>query len=212
MTRPIIKPYLRGLAIGILFIAATVLLLGLAGFLDVEHEGGSQQWWISLAGVILVLVGWMIQGAAEEVVARGFLMPILGTRWNPLLGVMVSSLFFSVIHLFNPNLSAISLLNLFLFGLFAALYALYEGGLWGIFAIHSAWNWAQGNLFGFSVSGLSIDWSILYDLMEVGPDWITGGLFGPEGGAGVTLMLLIGIGAVALLGRRRTNNKAEAVS
>lgn len=206
MTRPILRPYLRGLVIGILFLGAAVLILGLSGFLDVEDGGQSQQWWITLAGTLVVLLGWVIQGAAEEILARGFLLPILGTRWNPLAGVIVSSLFFSVLHLANPNLSMISLVNLFLFGLFAALYALYEGGLWGVFAIHAAWNWAQGNLFGFSVSGLNLQTSILYDLMEVGPDWITGGLFGPEGGVSVTLLLLIGSGALVLLARRKRSS------
>ncbi len=203
MTRPVAKPYLRGLGVGMLIFGSAVLLLGLFGFLDVENTGQGQGWWIALGGTFLVLLGWVIQGAAEEILARGFLMPILGIRWGPAAGVIVSSLFFSILHLENPNLTAISLLNLFLFGLFTAMYALFEGQLWGVFAIHAIWNWAQGNLFGFSVSGIDIQSSILIDLMEAGPDWITGGLFGPEGGFVVTLTLLIAIFLLLLLSRRR---------
>ena len=207
MTRPVAKPYLRGLGIGLLLFASAVLLLGLFGFLEVENE--SQRMWLTLGGALLVLLGWVVQGAAEEILARGFLLPILGVRWGPAAGVIISSLFFSILHLQNPNLSLISLLNLFLFGLFTALYALNEGGLWGIFAIHAVWNWAQGNLFGFSVSGIDIQSSILFDLMEAGPDWATGGLFGPEGGVVVTLVLLIGISALMFLSRRKTHGELE---
>lgn len=201
MTRPVAKPYLRGLGIGLLLFGSAVLLLGLLGFLDIESSG--QDLWITLGGTLLVLLGWVVQGAAEEVLARGFLMPILSVRWGPAAGVIISSLFFSILHLANPNLSSISLINLFLFGLFTALYALFEGGIWGVFAIHAIWNWAQGNLFGFSVSGMDTQSSMLIDLMEVGPDWVTGGLFGPEGGIVVTLTLLIAIFLLLLISRRR---------
>lgn len=85
------------------------------------------------------------------------------------------------------------IVNLLLYSLFAAFYALREGSLWGVCAFHSAWNWAQGNFFGLAVSGNQADGGMLFDLMEVGPDWFTGGAFGPEGGLAVTLMLLVGI-------------------
>lgn len=204
MTRPLIKPYLRGLGIGVLLFASAVLLLGLLGFLEVENTHQGRELWLSMAGIFMVLFGWVIQGAAEEILARGFLMPILGVRWGPAAGVIISSLLFSALHLLNPNLNFISLFNLFLFGLFAALYALFEGGLWGVFAIHAVWNWAQGNIFGFSVSGLELQSSILLDLIEAGPDWATGGYFGPEGGVLVTFILLSGIITLALLSRRKT--------
>ena len=209
MTRPVAKPYLRGLGIGLLFFVSAVLLLGLFGFLEIENTSQNHSIWMTLGGTFLVLLGWIVQGAAEEILARGFLLPILGVRWGPAAGVIVSSLFFSVLHLANPNLSFISLVNLFLFGLFAALYALNEGGLWGVFALHAIWNWAQGNLFGFSVSGMNTPSSILFDLIEVGPDWATGGLFGPEGGVVVTLVLLIGIFVLVYLSRRNARNKLE---
>lgn len=210
MTRPVLQPYLRGLAVGLILLGVVVIVLGLAGFLEIENTDPNKPWWGTLAGVLLVLVGWLVQGAAEELLARGFLMPVLGIRWGPLAAVLISSLFFSVLHLGNPNLNALSLLNLFLFGLFAALYALNEGGLWGIFAIHAIWNWAQGNLVGFSVSGLSIRSSILLDLAEAGPDWITGGSFGPEGGVVVTFVLLAAMLVLMRRSRRQATTQPPA--
>jgi membrane protease YdiL (CAAX protease family) len=202
MVRPIFKPYLRGLGIGALLFVSAVLFLGLLGYLEIENSGRGGAIWTTLGGTVLVLFGWIIQGAAEEILARGFLMPILSIRWGPAVGIIFSSLLFSALHLLNPNLSIISILNLFLFGIFAAFYALWEGGLWGVFAIHATWNWAQGNIFGLSVSGINLQSSILLNLVETGPDWVTGGNFGPEGGVIVTLILVSGIGALVTLSRQ----------
>ncbi len=203
MERPILKRYVRGLLIGLFMFTAVILLLLLFDAVITETPLAGRFNLLTLAGALLIFGGWIIQGAAEELLARGFLLPILGARWGPLAGVIVSSLFFALLHLANPHISVLSLLNLALFGLFAALYTLYEGALWGIFAIHAVWNWAQGNLYGFSVSGLEIvNSTIVFDLVEEGPDWLTGGLFGPEGGLVVTFVLLISTVLVIVAGRR----------
>jgi hypothetical protein len=60
-----------------------------------------------------------------------------------------------------------------------------------VFGIHAVWNWAQGNLFGFEVSGQAAAGGTLFNFMEIGPDVITGGPFGPEGGLAVTIVLII---------------------
>ena len=204
MERPILKKYARGLLAGLFMFTMVVALLAVLDSAVSETSIKERYSVVTLTSTVLIFLGWMIQGAAEEVLARGFLLPVLGARWGTWAGVLVSALFFALLHLFNPHLSLISLLNLTLFGLFAALYALFEGGLWGIFAIHAVWNWAQGNLYGFSVSGIEIRNGILFDLMEDGPDWLTGGPFGPEGGLAVTFVLIIGSLLVWFAGRRRS--------
>jgi len=203
LERPFLRKYLRGLGIGLLMFIAAVIVLALLDLVVTETAAAGRLSLVSLGGILLIFMGWMVQGAAEEVLARGFLLPVIGTRWGSLAGVLVSSLFFALLHLLNPNVTLISLVNLALFGLFAALYALFEGGLWGVFAIHSIWNWAQGNLFGFEVSGIEIQSGMLFDLMEIGPDWLTGGLFGPEGGMVVTIVLIISSLLVLFAGKRR---------
>jgi hypothetical protein len=203
MERPFLKKYVRGLMAGLFMFTAVVALLAVLDSVVTETPLAERFSLVTLGGTLLIFLGWMIQAAAEELLARGFLLPLIGTRWGPLAGVLVSALFFALLHLSNPHLGFISLLNLALFGLFAALYALYEGGLWGIFAIHAIWNWAQGNLYGFSVSGIEIHDGLLFDLMENGPDWLTGGLFGPEGGLVVTFVLIISAALVWYAGHRR---------
>ena len=186
--------YLRGFALGILIFAGAVGILASVGFVTLDPNGDpSMQGIAALSGVLIVLLGWIVQGAAEEVLTRGWMLPILSVRYKPWVGILVSSIFFAILHSLIPNLSLIAMLNLALFGLFAAFYALREGSIWGICALHTSWNWVQGNIFGLQVSGGELGGGSLLNLQETGPDWFTGGNFGPEGGLAVTIMLLVGI-------------------
>jgi membrane protease YdiL (CAAX protease family) len=193
-----LQQYLRGLLIGMLIFSAAVGILSAFRFVGFENSDPSQRGLAALSGVIFILIGWIVQGGAEEMLARGWILPVLGARYRPWIGLVVSALSFSAWHALNEHLSVIAVINLALFGIFAGLYAMREGSIWGISALHSAWNWVQGNFFGFAVSGSSFGGGTLLDLVEKGPDWMTGGLFGPEGGFAVTLVLLIGIGVILL--------------
>jgi membrane protease YdiL (CAAX protease family) len=193
LERPgVFEKYSKGALVGILMMTIPVVLLSLAGYLQFESDSGDWEGWAAVPGVLILLVGWLVQGAAEETLTRGFLLPIFGIRFNPFWGVVISSVLFASLHLFNANLNLIAMVNLFLFGVFASIYAMREGSLWGVFAIHSFWNWAQGNLFGLEVSGSKFGGTTLFNLKEVGPDVLTGGAFGPEGGLAITLILVVG--------------------
>lgn len=202
--------YLRGVLAGLLMFAVSVGLPAALGFIAVEGESTQPQGMAALGGVLLVFLGWTVQGPAEEALARGWLLPVIGARYRPLWGISISSLVFAAYHALNfvnlqldPLVIFIALFNLFLFGVFTALYALREGSLWGVFAIHAAWNWAQGNLFGLEVSGQPAAGGTLFNLMEAGPDAITGGPFGPEGGLAVTFVLLVSSAVIWWISGRR---------
>ena len=192
-TNDALSQYGRGFLIGAVMFAGAVGILALFGSVTFEQGDPSQQGFAALGGVTLVLIGWVVQGGAEEVLIRGWVLPVIGARYKAWIGLLVSSLIFSLMHGLNPGLSAIALVNLALFGVFAGLFAMREGSLWGISALHSVWNWVQGNFFGFQVSGTNADGGTLINLMEIGADWLTGGEFGPEGGLAVTIVLVIGI-------------------
>ncbi len=65
--------------------------------------------------------------------------------------------------------------------------------LWAVCGMHTAWNFAQGNIFGFEVSGINVGVSSLIDLNLVGNNVISGGVFGPEAGLVATFVLLASI-------------------
>ena len=184
--------YGRGFLFGTIMFAGAVGILALFKSVEFEFGDPAAQGFPALGGVTLVLVGWIVQGGAEEILMRGWVLPVIGARTRPWIGLLVSSVLFSLLHLLNPGLSVIAVVNLALFGVFAGLYALREGSLWGISALHTVWNWVQGNFFGFEVSGMNASGGTLINLTESGADWLTGGSFGPEGGLAVTVVLVIG--------------------
>jgi membrane protease YdiL (CAAX protease family) len=106
---------------------------------------------------------------------------------------VTNALLFSLLHLGNPGVTVIALVNIFLFGLFASLLTLRRGSIWMVGALHSMWNFAQGNLFGIPVSGLVGCPSPLVTEMGEGK-WqalVGGGAFGLEGGLAVTAVLAV---------------------
>ena len=149
----------------------------------------------------LSLLAYFVQGPAEEALFRGWLLPVIGARYRPWIGVLVSSLIFSLTHAGSHGIKPLGFLNLFLFGVFCAVYALAEGGLWGIGAWHAVWNWAMGDLLGFATDGTPHA-GLLSSIRADGPDIITGGAFGLEGGLACTAVFLIAIGIIAMRTRR----------
>lgn len=188
--------YGRGFVFGAIMFAGAVGILALFGGVSIEQGDPSLQGFPALGGVTFVLFGWIVQGGAEEVLMRGWALPVIGARTRPWIGLLVSSILFAALHLLNPGLSVIAMLNLILFGVFAGLYAMREGSLWGISALHTVWNWVQGNFFGFEVSGTNANGGTIFNLMETGADWLTGGPFGPEGGLAVTVVLVAGMAVI----------------
>jgi membrane protease YdiL (CAAX protease family) len=197
-----LREWARGFALGMLMLAASVGISAALGWIDLRRVGGAPgDGPLTVLGWgLLALFYFLIQGPAEEVLDRGYLLPVLGKRGGLWVGVIVSSVIFALMHGANPAIGPIPLLNLFLAGVFFCFYALKEAGLWGVFGWHSAWNWVQGAVFGLEVSGLeTFAAHPLFDFDEVGPDWMTGGPFGPEGGAAVTIVLLLGVGVLLWL-------------
>jgi uncharacterized protein len=159
----------------------------------------------------LSLLSYFVQGPAEEALFRGYLLPVIGARYRPWIGVLIASLIFSLAHAGSRGITTLGFLNLFLFGVFAAVYALAEGGLWGICAWHSVWNWAMGDLLGFATDGTPHS-GLLSSIRADGPDIITGGAFGLEGGLACTAVFLIAIGIVAVRTRQSAEGRLTATA
>ncbi len=187
------QQYLLGFIIGLALLGFSILFIFVTGYLRINSGLPGLSGVAALGGILLVLPGWIIQGGAEEILIRGWLMPVIGARYKPIFGLFVSALIFTAYHSLNPNFNLLAILNLFLFGILTGLYVLKEGSLWGVMGLHAAWNWAEGNLLGFPVSGVDFRSGSLVYLKEAGPSYISGGGFGPEGGIAVTLALLVGI-------------------
>lgn len=162
---------------------------------------------ISIGYIILFFLAFVVQGASEEFLLRGYFMVSLSRDYAPSIAIAVSSVVFSILHIGNDGFGIIALINIFLFGAFLGIYVFKRGDLWGACAIHTAWNFAQGNIFGVSVSGMKILPSIFRTELDTGKSVLNGGAFGLEGGLCVTMVLVVAI-VIAL----SIKTKASAVS
>ena len=189
-----LKKYSLGFLIGLAMMSIIVLILLPFGYITIEKNPIQPVGVSAIASVLVILFGWIIQGATEEIVTRGWLLNVLSTKYNIGVGLLISSTLFGLMHLTNPNVNYIAVINIILVGLFYGLYVIKTNDLWAVCGMHSAWNFAQGNIFGFKVSGLDVSVGSLIDLNLVGSDFVTGGIFGPEAGITATFILLASIG------------------
>ena len=136
---------------------------------------------------------WLLQGGTEEVATRGWLLTRIATRTNLPLAIVISSSLFGILHMGNAGVTFLSVLNIILDGVLAGLLFIYTDSIWLVVAQHGTWNYVQGNLLGFQVSGTGADASIFSFTMGSGPDWLTGGTFGAEGSIITTLVLLVSL-------------------
>ncbi len=192
-----------GFGLGLVF---ACLVLGVMVALGAARVASGPTAWadpVQLAWILVLLAGFIVQGSTEEVIIRGWLMStitarvgaVAPTRTALIVAVVVSSLVFMVLHGANPGALSqpLALINIALFALFIALYALHEGSIWGACGWHAAWNWLIATGFEIEVSGMVMPiepW--VGDLDAAGAGLVSGGAFGPEASVVTSAVLLSG--------------------
>ena len=132
--------------------------------------------------MIMIAVG-------EEMVFRGYILNNLMESLNRWLALAISSALFALMHSNNPGVDIIAMVNLFIGGLLLGMNFIFTKNLWFSISLHTAWNFLQGPVFGFPVSGVSLP-SILHPELK-GNTLITGGIFGLEASLLTGVILLI---------------------
>jgi membrane protease YdiL (CAAX protease family) len=125
----------------------------------------------------------------EEVIVRGYILNSLMGINNKYTALLLSSLLFAVLHLANPNISTISFVNLVLAGFLLGISYIHTKNLWFPIALHFSWNFMQGPILGFEVSGNKIQSVVLQQI--TGNEYITGGNFGFEGSLIATFIIAV---------------------
>ena len=139
--------------------------------------------------VIFIMIAWQ-----EELLARGYQLQNISEGLNIYWGAILSSILFSFFHLSNPGANWPSMLGVFLAGLMLSVGYIYTKQLWLPIGIHLGWNFFEGVLFGFPVSGMQT-----YALTKInltGPELWIGGKFGPE--AGLLLLPALAFGVLLI--------------
>jgi hypothetical protein len=186
-----------GLVLGSCLVAAIFLIEWCLGWATVvatfRRADADAPLALGLAAAALLFVGVSLR---EELDSRGYMLRNLAEALNggPLgpQGALVSawllsSLIFGLRHSWNPHATAVSTLFVVLGGLMLGLGCVLTGRLAIPVGFHIGWNFVQGSVFGFPVSGQPPSVAVV-ETVQAGPDLWTGGAFGPEGG-------LLGLGA-----------------
>lgn len=206
-----------GLALGALLMAgifAAELVLGWVTVTDVWRSAGGLSFPIA---ILLPLVAFLFVGYYEELLVRGYLLRNLAeglgfgpinSRWALLLAWLLTSALFGFLHAANPNANAVSSFSIGLAGLFLGLGILLTGELAVPIGLHIAWNFFQGNVFGFPVSGIRVSDATVFAIQQSGPERWTGGAFGPEAGLIGLIAIVVGSGLTLLWVRWRTGRIA----
>lgn len=195
--------FLKGIIIGLIMFSLVIALMYISGSIKINQ--GLSVGVNFLPQILLMFIGWGIQGSSEEILTRGWLMNVVGAKYKPIIGFVLSSVLFGFMHLLNPGINIVSVLNIILVGFLLGLYVIYTNNLWGACGIHAAWNFAQGNIYGFNVSGLDIDSNSLLTFNTQGSDILTGGEFGPEASIFATVVQVIII-LILIIKIKRKNN------
>ncbi len=150
-----------------------------------------------LSALFIGLTFNLLVGVVEESDARGYILQNLAEGIRLIPAIAVSALYFGALHLLNPGAGWLSTIGIFIGGVLLAVGYYVTRQLWFSIGMHAAWNFAEGPVFGFRVSGL--DMGGLFQLKITGPEWLMGGTFGPEAGALAVVVEIVMIGMLLYL-------------
>jgi len=149
--------------------------------------------------IVFIFVGWN-----EELLSRGYHLQTIASGINLFWGVVISSAVFGLLHLGNPNATWVSAAGIFFAGIYLAYAYIRTKQLWLSIGLHIGWNFFEGVVFGFPVSGLDI--YALTRIKVTGPELWTGGAFGPEAGLIVLPSLIVGGTLIYLFTKNRNGD------
>ena len=162
-----------GFGVGILFFFLVTGFIALMGGYRID----SVDWnWNALVRSLFM---FLVVGVGEEVLFRGIVFRMIDDRWGTVVALVVSALIFGFVHISNNNATVWSSLAIAVeAGLLLGAAYKWSGTLWVPIGIHWSWNYFQGPIFGFAVSGGDTP-SLIKPVIQ-GSDWLTGGSFGAE--------------------------------
>lgn len=200
------RPRLLGYAflLGGAPIAVVSLLLVSLGWLDLRSMPDGP--WLVVAAQVMLLL--LPAAFYEELLSRGYIFATLADWLGKWWAVVLTSVGFGLLHIWNPGATPGSIAIVTLAGVYLAVVLIVTKSLYAAWIAHFAWNWVMAALLHVPVSGLLLDRPD-YAIVDDGPDWLTGGTWGPEGGAAGAAGMLGALGYLYWRTRRRTHDIIE---
>jgi len=178
-----LKDCIYGILVGLVLISLGFFSLLFTDYLEITQIVFSFK--IVAGSFFFYLVAAMI----EEVIFRGYVLNNLMEYGNKYLALFISSVLFALIHGMNPNLTIIAMVNLAIAGGVLGITYIYTKNIWYPVFLHVSWNYFQGPIYGFEVSGTQAA-SIISQKVS-GNELITGGSFGFEGSIILTVLMIV---------------------
>ncbi len=202
-----------GTLLGALAVGVPGVLLLAVGWLDVI-PGSEGSWWMT---AFLLAMLFLPAALGEELLFRGYPFAVLRSVAGSAFAIVATSILFAAVHV--PNQAAMSDTSglaqgigaVFLAGIFLGAIVVVTGSVYAAWAAHFAWNFVLGGIMHSPVSGISVPVAD-YQLVDGGPDWATGGGWGPEGGLGAALGMIAAMTILFLISRRNRRGDFTAAS
>lgn len=175
-----------GFGIGALAVGVPCLVLLALGWLQMAPGVAG-----SVSAVTVRLLALLVPAAlAEELMVRGYLLTVLADGFGRGAAVVSTSVLFALLHWANPGATMWSLVVVALAGTWLGVVRLTTASLYAAWAAHLAWNFVLAGALHAAVSGQDMA-VVAWRTLDAGPDWATGGAWGPEGGAPAALGLVL---------------------
>ena len=170
-----------GLPVGIMFVCGAV-----------SFRTGTSEVTNLAPGFIALFIFFLLAAAFEELLVRGFAFQALAHNTGPVFAIAATSVAFGLLHLHNPSVTFFSTINTILAGVWLGTAYWITRSLWLVTALHLSWNFTMSFIFGLPVSGISdfVPLAWLVGQPDT-PTWLSGGNYGPEGGAAATIGILL---------------------
>ena len=183
-----LREFGMGCLLGFLMMSAVFVVEFTFGYAALSWRGMPLNVYLGLLGGSLAL--FALSAFLEEVLFRGYLFQTLIQAVTLVPAMLVMAIIFGLAHGRNPQAGFFSLINIGLAGIWLSIAYVKTRSLWLPFGLHLAWNFSQTTIYSFPTSGVTFESRKLFLLAQAGPEWVTGGAFGPEGGILATLSLI----------------------
>lgn len=160
---------------------------------------------LNISYLLKCVLLFFVVAIMEEVIFRGYILHHLMQDFNKWIALIISAFLFALMHAANPSVTFFSVFNIFIAGCLLGINYIYTKNLWFAVFLHFSWNFFQGPVLGYSVSGIELNG--LLEQTNTGNNLLTGGVFGFEGSILAPVFQLIAIVIfIRIFGRKGMNN------
>lgn len=197
-----IGTYFIGIAVSVLLLVLSVVTIVMTG--NIKYQGIFEN--ADIFMIILLTVGFMIQGAAEEILCRGIVLHALKEKTSLLTAVIVSTILFILPHwssLFAGEMiyGVIGVINLTLISVIFSFLTIYFNSIWAACGLHSFWNAILYSVLGLNLSGNEETVTAIFNMQSVGDNIWNGSIYGIEASVATTIVLAFAVILFFVMGR-----------